>query len=210
MTPDDIQRVIATLQYERDERRRPDERRRGQFFAGWLDATTRGKLYSSQTLKRLTWHNLGYRLGKRFGDQPSDRIGEAFEKAAALYKPPRIAEAVMLPEEVVATPAMIEGAVCRVSVNAYERSPEARQRCIEYYGTDCCICGFNFGAVYGDVAEGYIHVHHLRPLSEIRETYVVDPVEDLRPVCPNCHAVLHLRSPAYSIEEVRTFFRASH
>jgi predicted HNH restriction endonuclease len=33
--------------------------------------------------------------------------------------------------------------------------------------------------------------------------YVVDPVADLRPVCPNCHAVLHSRRPAYSIEEVR-------
>jgi predicted HNH restriction endonuclease len=31
---------------------------------------------------------------------------------------------------------------------------------------------------------------------------VVDPVDDLRPVCPNCHAVLHL-SQCRSIEEVR-------
>jgi predicted HNH restriction endonuclease len=42
-------------------------------------------------------------------------------------------------------------------------------------------------------------------LSEIGGEYIVDPVADLRPVCPNCHAVLHRRIPAYSIEEVRVF-----
>jgi hypothetical protein len=108
-----------------------------------------------------------------------------------------------LPEEVAETPALSEGAVSRVTVNAYERNPEARRRCIETHGTNCFICGFNFGAVYGEVAEGYIHVHHLRPLSEMGGEYVVDPVENLRPVCPNCHGVLHLGGMCRSIEEVR-------
>lgn len=87
-------------------------------------------------------------------------------------------------EEIAVTTGLVEGAVCRVSVNAYERSPEARRRCIERHWTNCCICQFNFGTAYGEVAEGYIHVHHLRPLSKIGGEYVVDPVEDLRPVCP--------------------------
>lgn len=112
-----------------------------------------------------------------------------------------------LPEEVAESPALVEGAVTRVWVNAYERNPEARWQCIEAHGTDCCICGFSFGEVYGEVAEGYIHVHHLRPLSEIRGEYEVDPVEDLRPVCPNCHAVLHLGGQCRSIDEVRQFLR---
>jgi putative restriction endonuclease len=107
------------------------------------------------------------------------------------------------PDEVVGTAPLVEGAVCRVTVNAYERNPEARRRCIAAHGTDCCICGFSFGAVYGEVAEGYIHVHHVRPLSEVGGEYEVDPVEDLRPVCPNCHAVLHLGGVCRSIEEVR-------
>lgn len=109
------------------------------------------------------------------------------------------------PDEELGHPPLVEGVVYRVSVNAYERNPEARRRCIEAHGTMCAICRFSFGAVYGEVAEGYIHVHHVRPLSEIGGQYVVDPVEDLRPVCPNCHAVLHRRVPAYSIEEARAF-----
>jgi predicted HNH restriction endonuclease len=89
-------------------------------------------------------------------------------------------------------------------VNAYERNPEARRRCIEHYGSRCCICGFDFGAVYGSALAEFIHVHHCRPLSEIAGEYVVDPIEDLRPVCPNCHAVIHRRTPPFTIEEVRS------
>lgn len=112
----------------------------------------------------------------------------------------------LLPEEVVETPALWEGAVSRITVNAYERDPEARRRCIEHYGAKCVACGSVFGKQYGEVAEGMIHVHHLKPISEIGKSYVVDPIQDLRPVCPNCHAVIHLRSdPPYSIEDVRAF-----
>ncbi len=109
----------------------------------------------------------------------------------------------VLPEEIIQPSGLVEGAVRSITVNAYERNPEARQRCIEAHGTTCCICKFSFGAKYGEVAEGYIHVHHLRPLSEVGGEYVVDPVEDLRPVCPNCHGVLHLGGRFRSIEEVR-------
>lgn len=114
----------------------------------------------------------------------------------------------LTPEEISATTAtFVEGAVCRVTVNAYERNAAARRDCIAAHGTTCCLCGFNFGEVYGEVAEGFTHVHHVRPLSEIREEYEVDPVNDLRPVCPNCHAVLHRRVPAFGIEEVRAMLR---
>lgn len=93
----------------------------------------------------------------------------------------------------------------RVTVNGYEPQPGARRQCIAAYQPRCYACGFDFGAVYGPEFAGFIHVHHLRPLSEVGREYVVDPIEDLRPVCPNCHAVLHCRVPAYSIEDVRGF-----
>jgi hypothetical protein len=111
------------------------------------------------------------------------------------------------PEEVSKSPPLFEGAVHQVTVNAYERNPVARQQCIAAHGTNCCVCGFNFGAVYGPEAEGYIHVHHVRALSEVGREYVVNPVEDLRPVCPNCHGVLHLGGQCRSIEEVRKLIK---
>ena len=97
-----------------------------------------------------------------------------------------------------------EGAKKQVIVNAYERNPKARQECIKYYGTKCFICGFDFEKKYGEIGKGFIHVHHIKPLSEINEEYKVNPIEDLRPVCPNCHAMIHKRKPAYSIEEIKS------
>ena len=108
-----------------------------------------------------------------------------------------------LPDEVHGSNVYTEGSVHRVEVNRYERDPQIRSKCIAAHGTTCCVCGFSFGEVYGPEADGYIHVHHLRPLSECDGEYVVDPVKDLRPVCPNCHAMLHLGERCRTIEEVK-------
>jgi 5-methylcytosine-specific restriction protein A len=98
---------------------------------------------------------------------------------------------------------LVEGAAREVSMNVYERNPEARRQCISHYGPTCAVCGFDFEEVYGDLGKGFIHVHHLVPVSDIGEEYEVDPVNDLRPVCPNCHAMLHKRQPPYTVEEMR-------
>jgi hypothetical protein len=100
-----------------------------------------------------------------------------------------------------------EGSMRQVTVNAYERNPEARRKCIAYYGACCCICGFEFEKKYGEAGRGFIHVHHERPLATIGEEYEVDPVGDLKPVCPNCHAIIHRRKPAYTISEVKEMLR---
>lgn len=100
----------------------------------------------------------------------------------------------------------IEGALEQVFNNKYERNQQARQKCIEYYGTKCQICGFDFKKVYGDEFEGKIHVHHKVPLHEIKKEYVVDPINDLIPVCPNCHMVLHSKeNGTYTVEEIKMF-----
>ncbi|MGI8655250.1 MAG: HNH endonuclease [Pyrinomonadaceae bacterium] len=108
-----------------------------------------------------------------------------------------------LPEELNSAEVFVEGAARKITVNAYERNAEARSRCIACHGTRCVVCNFDFGASYGELLEGYIHVHHLRQLSDIGGEYEVDPIEDLRPVCPNCHAVIHRRKPPFSIDEVK-------
>jgi predicted HNH restriction endonuclease len=108
-----------------------------------------------------------------------------------------------IPEEIPDDSVLFEGAKHRILVNAYERNPQARQRCIEDHGAKCCICGFDFAKTYGEVGKGFIHVHHLIPISEISTEYQIDPVRDLRPICPNCHAIIHRKNPPYSIEEVQ-------
>ena len=96
-----------------------------------------------------------------------------------------------------------EGVSKPILVNAYERNPEARARCIAHYGPRCAVCDFSFSDKYGPTAAGYIHVHHLRPIASVGKSYEVDPIQDLRPVCPNCHAVIHLGGACRSIDEVR-------
>jgi 5-methylcytosine-specific restriction protein A len=103
----------------------------------------------------------------------------------------------------------IEGAARTVEVNRYERNPEARRICIRHYGLSCRVCGFNFQHVYGDRGVEFIHVHHLTPLSTIAEQYELDPIRDLRPVCPNCHAMLHQRTSPLSIQELRSRIEAA-
>lgn len=109
------------------------------------------------------------------------------------------------PEEVDESEVQIlrEGAVQQVTVNAYERNPKARQLCIAHYGLSCYVCGFNFEERYGEVGKDFIHVHHERPLSTIGEEYEVDPIQDLKPVCANCHAIIHRCKQGYSVEKVR-------
>lgn len=103
-----------------------------------------------------------------------------------------------------------EGAVRQVTVNAYERSQAARLACTDYHGTFCQVCDSDLVEFYGPVAQGFIHVHHIRPLSEIGASYIVDPITDLVPVCPNCHAMLHRTDPPLTVDELRELIQEAH
>ncbi len=110
---------------------------------------------------------------------------------------------ICLPDEV-ATPArFFEGATRQIAVNVYERNPYARQQCIEHYGCCCSVCDFDFEQFFGELGRGFIHVHHLRQLSDIQSEYEIDPIADLRPICPNCHAMIHHGTEMLSIEQLR-------
>ena len=111
-----------------------------------------------------------------------------------------------LPEEIADAAVYAEGSVERIVVNRYERAPCRRADCVRHYGTKCVICGFDFVGTYGEVMAGFTHVHHLAA-GGYRSRLRGDPVVDLRPVCPNCHAVLHRREPPYSLEEVGQLLR---
>lgn len=111
------------------------------------------------------------------------------------------------PDEISDDPSYPEGTRVTVTVNRYERNPRARQKCIQHYGIMCCACDFDFEERYGPHGAGFIHVHHLKKLSAIGKAYAVDPVRDLRPVCPNCHAMIHLGEPQLSITELKQFLQ---
>jgi 5-methylcytosine-specific restriction protein A len=109
----------------------------------------------------------------------------------------------LIPEEVAGPSRFVEGTKSRITVNSFERSRQARERCIAHYGSVCIACGFSFRKAYGDKVGEHIHVHHIVPLAAVGRAYNLDAIRDLRPVCPNCHAVIHLREPPFTIYEVR-------
>jgi hypothetical protein len=112
-----------------------------------------------------------------------------------------------IPEEIPADEEFLEGSVTQVLVNRYERDRDARTRCIQHYGPICAACGNAMSDIYGSSVHGLIHIHHLTPISSSGEPRSVDPIKDLCPVCPNCHAVIHTTRPPRSIEEVQEMLR---
>ena len=110
--------------------------------------------------------------------------------------------------EDVETEALLEGGVRDAVVQVPRRNTTARQHCIAIHGNACHVCKMDFGSRYGEIGEGYIEVHHLFPLAGTDEAQTIDPRNDLRPVCPNCHAMLHRWSPPYSIEHIKSLIQS--
>jgi 5-methylcytosine-specific restriction protein A len=67
----------------------------------------------------------------------------------------------------------------------------------------------DFEETYGQLGRGFIHVHHIVPIATIGKEYKLDPVNDLVPVCPNCHAMLHHGAEGHvlTIEELKEIIK---
>lgn len=99
---------------------------------------------------------------------------------------------------------LYEGAKKIITVNKYERSNKARKECLDAHGYSCKVCDVLLSDKYGDLAFEFIHVHHLKKIADIGEKYIINPINDLVPVCPNCHSIIHKAKPMLSIEELKS------
>lgn len=97
-----------------------------------------------------------------------------------------------------------EGALKNVQTNRYERDRRNRAAAIAIHGTTCKGCGLEMSTRYGPVAAGFIEIHHVTPVSQLKAGYVIDPMRDLVPLCPNCHAVAHRRNPPLTVGEIES------
>lgn len=98
---------------------------------------------------------------------------------------------------------LIEGGILDCHGSRFERNKMARNRCIAFYGCKCGVCGFDFETVYGEIGRSFIEVHHLIPISKIRESYRIDPIRDLIPLCSNCHSMIHRMQSPMDIMELK-------
>ena len=136
----------------------------------------------------------GWSVGQRFIWQLKPQLIEALEKTGLINNK-------LYPEELVEeiSQELYEGAKKTIIVNFYERNSQARRDCLKSKKAICAVCDFDFEKTYGKMGKGFIHVHHIIPVSHIGKSYKINPVNDLIPVCPNCHSMLHRENPPLSI-----------
>src|SRR5690606_9654551 len=96
-----------------------------------------------------------------------------------------------------------------VLVNRYERDRRNRAAALAIHGHVCKACDADLGVNYGSAADGLVEIHHLTPVSQLGPDYIINPITDLIPLCPNCHAVAHRRDPPYSVIELKKMIRRS-
>ena len=166
--------------------------------------------YSEEAIWDDAWRRLSFQLSKgnlELGTEdgiPDFEIVQSwatrFAAAVISLLPLEVDEA----EELKGYP---EGAVQKVEVNRYERDRRNRAAALAIHGSACLACGMDFGRTYGPHADGYIEVHHVVQVSQLGTNYVIDPKEDLVPLCPNCHAVAHRRNPPFTVDEIKGLLR---
>lgn len=98
-------------------------------------------------------------------------------------------EPVKVPEPEPESYDKLEGAKHQDTVTRYERDRGNRKACIAHYGYVCQVCGMNFEETYGELGKEFIEVHHLHPVAQGERQ--VNPIEDLIPLCSNCHSMIH-------------------
>lgn len=94
----------------------------------------------------------------------------------------------------------------------FERDRDLRDKKIdamlaEHGRLMCEICGFDFEEAYGTLGKGVIEVHHIRPLSELRESTRIH-LEDLMCLCANCHLVIHIGDEQENLRKLKMIFEA--
>ena len=166
--------------------------------------------FDEEAIWDATWRRLSFRLSKgnlELGTEDGIPDFEIVQNWATRFAAAIVS---LLPleehktEELEGYP---EGAVQIVEVNRYERDRRNRAAALAIHGSACLACGMDFGRTYGPHAEGYIEVHHVVPVSQLGSDYVIDPKDDLVPLCPNCHAVAHRRNPPFTVDEIKGLLR---
>lgn len=96
-----------------------------------------------------------------------------------------------------------EGGAKKKLVSYHERNPKLRAKAIQFHGTTCIVCRFDFKKNYGLHGEDYIEVHHKVPIHTFDKSNKVNPETDMVVICANCHRMIHRKkySPL-SIEEL--------
>lgn len=94
----------------------------------------------------------------------------------------------------------LEGFKTELSIENSSRNRDLIKLAKEIHGTNCVVCGFSFERKYGQHGKNFIEIHHLIPIKDgIRKS----TIDDVVPVCSNCHRMLHKGKTMLSIEYLK-------
>lgn len=179
----------------------------------WIDnseyeKSLKGKFFTLELIEEVDTEKLSFqellKNGLKAAPQGPIKLNDVLEKyISSVFG---TANDEFFPETIGSSAEIFEGIKKQVSVNKYERSSVARAKCLEAHGYSCKICSFDFEKTYGDIGKNFIHVHHLVPIHSIGQSYKIDYVNDLIPICPNCHAMIHRTNPPMNPEFLKDVF----
>jgi len=67
----------------------------------------------------------------------------------------------------------------------------------------CEVCGFSYVKKYGSIGEGFIEVHHKKPVADLKPGDKT-LIKDIALICGNCHRMIHSgKNHTLSIEELK-------
>lgn len=179
----------------------------------------RDRIIGDPSIWEVPWHNMTLDMRKGMmpindGDDSSDEeligawVGRLSAAVLALL-PLEADEALEHSNPAETVVGLPEGAKITVVVNRYERDRRNRAAALAIHGCVCKACAGDMRTRYGLAGSGLIEIHHVTPVSELGENYIVDPRTDLVPLCPNCHAIAHRRSPPYAVDEIKLMLQGA-
>ena len=96
------------------------------------------------------------------------------------------------------------------------RSQRLRDAAVDYYSDSgripCHACEFDFSSAYDVIGQGYVQIHHLIPVSFLsgEPLDLEEALANVRPLCANCHQMVHTKRPPLPIEEIKSRLRVSY
>jgi len=198
--------AVAALGQVVDDRAEPDSYRLGALRRGWTDALDPAREYSAETLSRLTWHNLGYRLGKEFGAATEATTEAVFNRLANQWGRP----APIPPLAPTSDRDELERRINELRGKKIGNQPPPEgtrrpERVLSQTGTACFKRDPNVAAWVLDVSNGvcelcrslapfktpggepFLEVHHVAQLANDGP----DTIDNTVALCPNCHRRCH-------------------
>lgn len=101
-----------------------------------------------------------------------------------------------------------EGQLNRRTANYRKRSNRLRDAAVQHCTVGgklpCASCSFDFDRAYVGIGAGYIQIHHLEPIAfgGARELTLSEAIEKVRPLCANCHVMVHRKDPWLTMERL--------